>query len=90
MGVGHLNLGDDLRAIGRYAEAEVAAREALRIFQLVRGPDHAHTLTALNNLANLMYSQQRFDEALALHRDVAARRGRQLAADHPDRAQSQR
>ena len=89
VGVGHLNLGVDLRAIGRYAEAEVAAREALRIFQLARGPDHAHTLTALNNLANLMYSQQRFDEALALHRDVAARRGRQLATDHPDRAQSQ-
>lgn len=89
VGVGHLNLGADLRAIGRFDEAEVEAREALRIFRLVRGPDHPHSLLALNNLANIMYSQARFDESLAMHRDVASRRAKRLAADDPQLAQSQ-
>ncbi len=88
VGVGHLNLGADLRAIGRFDEAEIEAREALRIFRLVRGPDHPHSLLALNNLANLMYSQARFAESLAMHRDVAVRRAKRLAADDPQLAQS--
>ena len=43
----------------------------------------------MNNLANLLYSQTRFDEALSMHRDVAARRAGALAADDPQLAQSQ-
>ncbi|MBH1943146.1 CHAT domain-containing protein [Erythrobacter sp. YJ-T3-07] len=53
-----------LRRVSRYSEGEPLAREALAIRQQLYGPDHEDVASAWNTLANLLYSQGKFDEAV--------------------------
>jgi len=54
----------DLRD-GDYAGAEGGFRAALRTFEQTYGPQHADTAVAIANLANALFEQGRFDEAIA-------------------------
>ena len=59
-------------------ERLVAARER------VQGPDHPHTLTWQNSLANAYMGAGRLDEAISLHEQTLAARERVQGPDHPD------
>ncbi len=52
-----------LNAQGRYAEAEPFARKALELGKREFGPDHPHTGSFLNNLAELYRDQGRYGDA---------------------------
>lgn len=62
----HHNLSGLAHARGDLAEAEVAARTAVRIRTAALGPDHPATLADQSALAAVLVSLGRLDEALAL------------------------
>ena len=65
-------LADNLRLVGRPAEAEALYRR-LHAEQVQRhGPDHARTLYTLVGLGSVLVQQQRLDEAEAALRPAAA------------------
>ncbi len=86
--VAALNLGIEYRAAGRYEEAITLYRLAHQVFLATRGPDHPHTLLALNNWANVLYTRGDYTAALQMHRDVQLQRRASLPADDADLAQS--
>ena len=51
------------------------------------GPDHANTATSLNNLANLYYTQGKYDLAEPLYERALAIYEKALGPDHPDTIQ---
>ena len=55
-----------LNAVGEYDQAEGYFRELLRIREQSFGDDHVQTYKAMANLAFVLHSQQRHDEALGL------------------------
>ena len=60
------------------------AQEAVEHLERVRGPRHAHTLSARGALASLHTDAGRYEQALALHQEVLSLRKRRLGTDHPD------
>ena len=54
----HNNLGKALHHLGRYADAETAYREALRL-----SPDHATAFETYANLGTVLLQMDRYDEA---------------------------
>ncbi|RYP45024.1 hypothetical protein DL770_011440 [Monosporascus sp. CRB-9-2] len=52
-----LNLALFLNSQGKYDEAEQMYRQALVLYQAVLGRKHPYTLTSMNNLARVLYSQ---------------------------------
>ena len=48
------------------------------------GKEHSDTLTSMINLARVLSSQGKYDEAEEIHRQVLALRERVLGKDHPD------
>ncbi len=83
-----LNLGIEYRAAGRFDEAIALYRLAHEVFLTTRGPGHPHTLLALNNWANVLYTRGDYTAALQMHRDVQQQRRASLPAGDADLAQS--
>ncbi len=77
-----------LEALGKYAEAEPFARQALELGEAEFGTDHTTYATLLNNLALLYDSQGRYGEAEPLYKRVLAIDEKTLGPDHPDVATS--
>ena len=77
-----------LYAEGKYDEAVVVAQEFLRIAETAFGPEHAHTATALNNLAQLYQAQGKYAEAEQLFQRSLAIREKVLGPEHADVAVS--
>ncbi|MFB3131729.1 MAG: tetratricopeptide repeat protein, partial [Rhodothermales bacterium] len=57
---------------------------ALTIFEQVLGPDHPNTVKSLNNLAGLLDSQGKYDEAEPLYRRALGIFENALGPDHPN------
>jgi tetratricopeptide (TPR) repeat protein len=60
-------LGDVLRMLGRYGDAESPLREAIAIGEASLGEDDVDLVTAVNSLAVLFKYSGRFDEAAVLY-----------------------
>ena len=73
---------------GRYGEAEVFARKALKLYEREFGPLHKKTATALDNLAFLYEVQGRYGDAETLNKRFLAIREKALGPEHPDVATS--
>jgi tetratricopeptide (TPR) repeat protein len=78
------NYAQVLRALGRVADAEPYAHQALLAYRRVLGEDHPTTLIALGNYAALLRSLGRNAEAEASYREALERGRRVRGDDHPD------
>jgi len=65
-----VDLGVTLMYDGKFAEAEQADRESLRIAQLDPGPGSSRIISAKATLASALLGQGKFDEAATLYQDV--------------------
>ncbi len=72
---------------GRYDEAEAPILRSVEIRERELG-DHVDLGTSLNTLGNVLWHQDRLDEAEVVHRQALALRERILPPDHPDIGQS--
>ncbi|NIV49142.1 MAG: tetratricopeptide repeat protein [Gammaproteobacteria bacterium] len=79
-----LTIGDAYRKLGRYERAEPQLKAALATRESVLGPDHPDTLSSMNALAVLYWSQGRYAEAEPLYLETLEREKRVLGADHPE------
>ncbi|KAH8691011.1 hypothetical protein GQ44DRAFT_636626, partial [Phaeosphaeriaceae sp. PMI808] len=59
-------------------------RRVLRGREKVLGPEHPSTLTSMNNLALVLDSQGKYEEAETMNRQTLARREKVLVPEHPD------
>ncbi len=66
------------------AQAIAVGERAIEDVGRVLGPDHPHTLTSRNNLANAYQQVGRYAEAILLHEQTLVDRERLLGPDHPD------
>lgn len=89
-GVDHLRtlvttrgLAGDLRALGRYDEAEQHDSIAYHGFDRMLGGDHAHTLMAAHNFALSSYLDGDAHTAMLIESDILARRLRLLGDANP-------
>jgi tetratricopeptide (TPR) repeat protein len=63
-------------------------QRALAIREQQLGPDHPHTASSLNNLAELYRAQGKYEQAEPLFQRALAILEQQLGPDHPDTALS--
>jgi len=70
--------------LGNYGAAEPLFRRALEALERVLGPEHPHTLTSVNNLAQLLNAQGNYGAAEPLYRRALEARERVLGPEHPD------
>ncbi len=77
------NLGGLLRQQGDLAGAEVAQREALRLWRLRLDEDHPLIAAAQGDLAQVRFDQGQLAEAESLNRQSLAVQRRVLGPDHP-------
>ncbi len=77
-------IGQTYQSLGIYDLAQPHLERALSASQSAFGPDHARTLTAMNNLATLSADQGRLDEALKMHEQTLEARLRTLGEQNPD------
>jgi tetratricopeptide (TPR) repeat protein len=77
-------LGDSLRKLAQWAEAEPLIRRALAIDVKSFGPDHPNVATDLNSLALLLQATNRLAEAEPLMRSALAIDEKRLGPDHPN------
>ncbi len=73
---------------GKYSEAELLHKRALKIREKVLGSDHLDVAASLNNLAVLYWNQGKYSEAESLHKRTLEIKERTLSPDHPDVAAS--
>jgi tetratricopeptide (TPR) repeat protein len=73
---------------GKYAQAILAAQEALRIARATFSPEHAEVLTSLNNLAMMYQEQGQYGAAEPVFKQALAIREKALGPEHPLVAQS--
>ena len=59
-------------------------RQTLARREKVLGPEHPDTLTSMSNLALVLDSQGKYEEAEAMNRQTLARREKVLGPEHPD------
>lgn len=80
------NLAVHLRYRGQLNEALAFSRRSQASYENnpEKGPDHPHTLTVVNNVANCLSSLGRLDEAAPLLRRVLAAREAQLGPEHDE------
>ena len=76
-------LGTQLEAQGRLAEAEHLHREALTAKRDLLGPRHPDVLVAAGILGSLLQDQGRLEEAEALYRETLQARRETLGDRHP-------
>ncbi len=77
-------IGSVYTGLGAYAAAQPLLEQSLATRRRLLGSDHPQTLTAANELANLLWFQDRFAEAEPLFREVVETRARVLGETHPD------
>jgi tetratricopeptide (TPR) repeat protein len=82
------NIAKTLQNLGRLAEAEDAAREALAGRRRVLKDDHRQTLLSINDLAWILAERKQFEEAIALNNEALERRRRLLSDKDPELLQS--
>jgi len=80
-------LGNVYADLGEYTNAVAMHREALALWQTLRGNEHLEVATALNGLANVLAKQGRPVEAEAICREALAMRRKLLGNDHLDVAE---
>jgi tetratricopeptide (TPR) repeat protein len=71
-----------LTALGRHADALKPREQALALLKAKFGPDHAHTLASMNDLATTYYALGRTAEAVQLLEKALPLQKAQLAPDH--------
>ncbi|KAJ5366060.1 hypothetical protein N7541_000001 [Penicillium brevicompactum] len=81
---------------GKYKSAEAMHRRALETLEKVLGRDHRDTvtlllgyehpdtLTCVSNLGDVLDSQEKYEEAEAMHRRALEAREKMLGREHPD------
>ena len=74
---------------GKLDEATPLYREAIEIFKKVHGDEHPSVATCLNNLAVLLYHQQKYNEAKTYMEQALNIRAKVLGPDHPDTKSSE-
>ena len=78
------NRVNELYAEGRYQEAILFAKAALRLSEREFGPAHQNIGIMLSGLANLYRAQGRYDEADPLLKRALEIRVKALEPEHPD------
>ena len=68
---------------GQYAEAEKLERQAIDIWQRVRGPGHPDVALGAGSLAAILEAQGKFTEADLLHQQMSAILAKSLGPNHP-------
>ena len=76
-------LGEHLRMVGAYQEAQRYLRRALRIWEQSLGPEHPDVAFPLNNLAELYQAQGKYVEAEPLYQRALRIREQSLGPEHP-------
>jgi hypothetical protein len=71
-------------ALYEYADAEVEAREVVRLRTKVLGPEHRDTLKARGILAQILDKEDKSEEADALYREVVEQTEKILGPDDPE------
>ena len=60
-------------------------RQTLELREKVLGPEHPDTLTSMNNLAEVLTDQGKYEAAEEMHRQVLELREKVLGLEHPTR-----
>jgi serine/threonine protein kinase len=81
-------IGDTLRALSRFDQAEPVLRAALDLRRRELPPNHPDIATSLNQLASLLQERRELVESERLFREALAIRKASLPPDHLDVAQS--
>jgi tetratricopeptide (TPR) repeat protein len=79
---------NELRSVGKYAEAIPYARRALVIEERRSGANHPNVEILVNNLALLYLNQGRYADAEPLYKRSLAIREQTVGPNHPDVANS--
>ncbi|KAJ5494608.1 Tetratricopeptide-like helical [Penicillium fimorum] len=77
-------VGSSLQSDGRYDEANPLFTRNLRVREKALGPEHADTLTSVNDLGYVLRRQGKYEEAEAMHRRALEGREKALGPEHPD------
>jgi tetratricopeptide (TPR) repeat protein len=77
-------LGEHLRMIAAYQEAQRYLERSLRIYEQSLGSEHPQVAFSRNRLANLYYEQGRYVEAEPLYQRALAIYEQSLGPEHPD------
>ena len=77
-------MGTVYRNLGIYSPAHSLLARALEIRRHVLGPANPSTLSAMSDLAGILYEESRFDESEKLLRETLTSQRRVLGLDHPD------
>jgi serine/threonine protein kinase/Tfp pilus assembly protein PilF len=78
------NMGFQLQAQGKLAEAEPYYRDALEKRRRTLGEEHPNTIESINNMGFLLQAQGKLAEAEPYYRDALEKRRRVLGEEHPD------
>ncbi len=79
----HTNFARLLYERLKWDQAELHFRRALKCREIAYGPEHADTLTSVNNLGSLLKAQGDYEGAEALYRRALKGREKALGAEHP-------
>jgi len=77
-------IGRVYKGLGLYADGESLLERALTIRRRELGDEHADTLSAMHDLANIYWYRQRYADAEPLYLEVVDKRTRVLGQKHPD------
>jgi tetratricopeptide (TPR) repeat protein len=77
-------LGQAVKGLGDYTEAESLAQQALAINERAWGPDHYRTMVTVVNLANIYLELARYDDAALLYRRALERVESRSGPQHRD------
>jgi tetratricopeptide (TPR) repeat protein len=77
-------LGQALKGLGDYTEAESLAQQALAINERAWGPSHYRTMVTVVNLANIYLELARYDDAALLYRRALERVEGRYGPKHRD------
>ncbi len=77
-------MGDAYYHIGRYAQSETSLKRALEVRERALGPEHADTLSTVQDLAATVLAEDRNEEAVKLARRAAEGREKTLGKGHKD------
>ena len=84
----YTSVGQLLKNLARFDEAELLYRSALVIKEAAHGPEHSNVASMLNNLAGLLVDQGKYDEAEPLYRRALVIREIVYGPDHADVAKT--
>ncbi|KAK1240245.1 hypothetical protein MKX08_007687 [Trichoderma sp. CBMAI-0020] len=70
--------------LGKHRDAESLYHRLLELRTKISCAEHPNTLTAMNNLADALYSQKKYSEAVVILRHVLEQRTKLLGVEHPN------